>query len=106
METTYENSSLCLKEFEVLVLKLDTIPQPTYLEQMPRCDVEEAYGRFRIWLGNLGALQRGHASLDYRVRESTVMKTSIVALLKQLLTNLRESEQTSMTRALLRCLTI
>lgn len=95
METTYENSSLCLREFEALVSKLNSVSQPTYLEQMPPREVEEAYGRFRIWLGNLGALQRGHASLDYRVRESAVMKTNIVTLLKQLLTNLRESEQTS-----------
>jgi hypothetical protein len=32
--------------------------------------IEEQYVRFKIWAGNIGAFAEGHASLDYRLRDS------------------------------------
>lgn len=33
-------------------------------------EYEDQYGRFNIWVGNLGVFAKGHASLDYRLRDS------------------------------------
>ncbi|KAH0556109.1 hypothetical protein GP486_005954 [Trichoglossum hirsutum] len=59
--------------------------RPTYQDLMPPTAIENEYGRFR------GALQRGHASLDFRLRESTVMQDNVLKLLKQLQDDLAES---------------
>lgn len=32
--------------------------------------IEDQYGRFNIWAGNIGVFADDHASLDYRLRES------------------------------------
>lgn len=91
-ETIYDISLCCFQGFTVLLSKCDTAVKSYYQDQMPPRKVEVEYGRFKIWLGNLGALQRGHGSLDYRVRESSVMQANILRLLQQLHTNLEESE--------------
>lgn len=52
--------------------------------------VETAFARFKIWAGNLGALQRGSSSLDVRLRESSVMRIAIVQILKGLRETLNE----------------
>ncbi|KAL7771672.1 hypothetical protein CFE70_001621 [Pyrenophora teres f. teres 0-1] len=48
-------------------------------------------GRFRVWAGNLGALQKGHSSLDYRLRDSPVLSNNALKLLHELEHNLNES---------------
>ncbi|OCL12165.1 hypothetical protein AOQ84DRAFT_256174, partial [Glonium stellatum] len=58
---------------------------------MPAEMIEEECGRFKVWMGNLGALQTGHSSLDFRLRDSTVMQTNIMKLLAQLRGALEES---------------
>ncbi|KAK1763391.1 hypothetical protein QBC33DRAFT_598613 [Phialemonium atrogriseum] len=40
--------------------------------------------RFKIWASNLGALQEGRASLDFRLRESHLMQSAVHKLLAQL----------------------
>lgn len=60
---------------------------------MPRGCVENEGGRFRVWCGNLGALQQSFASLDYRLRESPVILSSVCGLLQQLRSNLAESKR-------------
>lgn len=40
----------------------------TFAEQINAEELEDEIGRFRVWSGNLGALQQGHSSLDYRLR--------------------------------------
>ena len=32
--------------------------------------IEDQFARFRVWAGNIGAFAEGHASLDYRLRDS------------------------------------
>jgi hypothetical protein len=32
-------------------------------------ELAEEFGRFKVWYGNTGALQKGHSSLDYRLGE-------------------------------------
>ncbi|KAI1409485.1 hypothetical protein F5Y13DRAFT_91004 [Hypoxylon sp. FL1857] len=40
--------------------------------------------RFRLWAHSLGLRQKGHASLDYRVRDATIVKTRLAQVLLKL----------------------
>jgi hypothetical protein len=53
--------------------------------------LDDEVGRFRVWAGNLGALQKGHSSLDYRLRGSPVLFSSALRLLNELDHNLTET---------------
>ncbi|EUC47258.1 hypothetical protein COCMIDRAFT_35250 [Bipolaris oryzae ATCC 44560] len=53
--------------------------------------LEDEIGRFRVWAGNLGALQKGHSSLDYRLRDSPVSNTNTLKLLRELEANVNEA---------------
>lgn len=53
--------------------------------------LDDEIGRFRVWAGNLGALQKGHSSLDYRLRGSPVLFSSALRLLSELENNLNET---------------
>ncbi|KAI4941058.1 hypothetical protein J4E86_010558 [Alternaria arbusti] len=53
--------------------------------------LDDEVGRFRVWAGNLGALQKGHSSLDYRLRGSPVLFSSALRLLNELEQNLNET---------------
>jgi hypothetical protein len=45
-------------------------------------------GRFRIWANNIGVFAGGHASLDYRLRDSPFVKNLMMVQLGQLLGHL------------------
>ncbi|RYO95735.1 hypothetical protein DL763_003581 [Monosporascus cannonballus] len=83
-------SSQCLRSFEQLCSSLGNA-KPDCLELMPLEAIKNEYGRLRVWCGNLGALARGHGSIDFRLRESAVMQTNVLKLLGQLLSSLSES---------------
>jgi hypothetical protein len=53
--------------------------------------LQDEIGRFRVWSGNLGALQKGHSSLDYRLRDSPLLSTNALKLLKELEDNINEA---------------
>jgi hypothetical protein len=53
-------------------------------------EIEVPFARFKIWAGNIGALQRGSSSLDVRLRESNVMRVAIIQILKSLQDTLNE----------------
>lgn len=53
--------------------------------------LEDEMGRFRVWSGNLGALQKGHSSLDYRLRDSPLLSSNALKFLKELEDNLHEA---------------
>lgn len=60
------------------VICTSSLTAPTrYVEQMTPSILEDAYDRLKIWSGNLGALQSGHASLDWRLRDAEVMSTTV-----------------------------
>jgi hypothetical protein len=58
---------------------------------LPEESFNDAMDRFKIWAGNIGALQSGRASLDYRLGHSDV-RTEVLRLLKQLLGSLTDCE--------------
>ncbi|KAF2005380.1 hypothetical protein P154DRAFT_457349 [Amniculicola lignicola CBS 123094] len=53
--------------------------------------LEDEFGRLRVWAGNLGALQKGHSSLDYRLRDSPLLSSNALKFLGELETNLSEA---------------
>lgn len=53
--------------------------------------LEDEFGRFRVWAGNLGALQKGHSSLDYRLRDSPLLSSNTQKLLAELEVNISEA---------------
>lgn len=60
-------------------------------EQIDREVLEDEFGRFRVWSGNLGALQKGHSSLDYRLRDSPLLSGNALKFLEELNDNLNEA---------------
>jgi hypothetical protein len=55
-------------------------------------EIDVAFARFRIWTGNLGALQRGTSSLDVRLREANVVRLALVQILHSLQDTLSQCE--------------
>ena len=53
--------------------------------------LEDEIGRFRVWSGNLGALQKGHSSLDYRLRDSPLLSSNALKFLEELQDNIKEA---------------
>lgn len=74
---------------------------PTLFEQPPGekpfltlSDLCDEFEQFRIWARNIGVFASDNASLDYRLREASEVKDGVVALLRSLLTHLREGRAT------------
>ena len=84
-------SRQCLLGFETLTSHLDK-GNSRHAGTMPLPTIQNQTGKLRVWCGNLGALQTGYSSLDYRLRESTVMHSTVSKLLRQLSSALFESE--------------
>lgn len=60
-------------------------------EQIDQEALNDEFGRFRVWSGNLGALQKGHSSLDYRLRDSPLLSGNAIKFLDELNHNLTEA---------------
>ncbi|KAH6622381.1 hypothetical protein C7974DRAFT_398175 [Boeremia exigua] len=60
-------------------------------EQIDHDALTDEFGRFRVWSGNLGALQKGHSSLDYRLRDSPLLSGNALKFLGELNHNLGEA---------------
>lgn len=54
-------------------------------------DISDLYARFRVWTGNIGALQHNRSSLDHRIRHSGV-RNEVIRLLAQLFSALTDCE--------------
>ena len=90
--TAIANSTLsCMRNFSRLIAALATGEQE-HRESMSPEKIEIEHGRFKIWSGNLGALQSGRNSLDFRLRESFVMQTNVMKLLIKLDQTLQKSK--------------
>ena len=84
-------SNNCMGGFKELIGSLSTCSEELS-KDMPLMSVENEFARFKIWCGNLGALQRGKSSLDVRLRGSTVMRNTVLKFLSQLLDSLKQSK--------------
>ncbi|KAF2446128.1 hypothetical protein P171DRAFT_430342 [Karstenula rhodostoma CBS 690.94] len=76
-----------VREFQSLINSLDTHQGHTVDPEA----LQDEFGRFRVWSGNLGVLQKGHSSLDYRLRDAPLLSNEVSKLLKELEENLRSA---------------
>ena len=53
--------------------------------------------RFNLWADNLGLHHRGHSSLDYRLREATIIESLVKGLLNDLRRSLQDRKLFSWT---------
>ncbi|KAF1933465.1 uncharacterized protein M421DRAFT_88673 [Didymella exigua CBS 183.55] len=79
-----------VRSFQTLLNALAT-SGARWKEQIDREGLEDEFGRFRVWSGNLGALQKGHSSLDYRLRDSPLLSGNALRFLEELNDNLNEA---------------
>lgn len=79
-----------VRSFQTLVNALVT-SDARWKEQIDREALEDEFGRFRVWSGNLGALTKGHSSLDYRLRDSPLLSGNALRFLEDLNNNLNEA---------------
>ncbi|KAK4082798.1 uncharacterized protein Triagg1_1688 [Trichoderma aggressivum f. europaeum] len=79
-------------------LKLFKLLQKTELEstedqshEWPKHLLLAQFDRFELWAVNLGVFVTGHGSLDYRIRDSGILKESILGMMKGLNRSLDEA---------------
>ena len=56
------STAAAIQKFQVLTAALSK-PESKYTHLIDSLALEDEFGRFRVWSGNLGALQKGHSSL-------------------------------------------
>lgn len=83
----------CLGLFEDLV---ELLREPAHQDDSGISDTEitDAFGRFKIWAGNIGAFQQIDlkSSLDFRLRDTPKISTQILEILDDLAESLEDGE--------------
>jgi len=80
-------SRRCLQGFTSLCRGLRTGTLSSDELSLPA--LEDELGRFRVWAGNLGVLQKGHSSLEYRLQDALLVLEQILKLLTDLSNTLK-----------------
>jgi hypothetical protein len=80
----------CVKGFGALSNALTTT-DGQWANAIDHEALDDEFGRFRVWSGNLGALQKGHSSLDYRLRDSPLLSGNTIKFLNELDDNLHQA---------------
>ena len=80
-----------VQAFQALLNLLDSADVEIWGISISRDAVEDEQGRFRVWCGNLGALSKGHSSLEYRLRDSPLLSSNTLQFLGELEENLKEA---------------
>jgi hypothetical protein len=83
-------STSCVRYFDTLTRSLPKSSDEFKKQMVPKA-IDNEYARFKIWAGNLGALQRGRSSLDARLRDSVVLRAAVLKFLGQLQDSLSKS---------------
>lgn len=78
-----DRTHTCLESFNALIHALET-RSIGHGDELSLLAVEDQIGRFRLWAGNLGALQEGRSSLDYRLRDAKFIAENVRRLLDSL----------------------
>lgn len=68
----------------------------TPASKKPTSNFEDAFDKYNLWAGNMGAMNSGHQyrkSLDYRLREASFFRLQVLRLLKDLRTVLKKAIQ-------------
>ena len=87
-----QRATECRNQFKLLVNIEKEVEELDKAEPNGQNDegsqTQEQMARFEMWAGNIGAFAEGHASLDYRVRNSDDAKRLMVEFLSSLLLGL------------------
>jgi hypothetical protein len=88
--SSYANA--CNRQFDQLCALFEDQQRQAKFD-ISHLQICEGYGQFKIWAGNIGALQsiQSASSLDYRLREVPKVSKQIVAILKDLDETLEDS---------------
>ncbi|KAH3913620.1 hypothetical protein HBH56_105500 [Parastagonospora nodorum] len=84
--------SKCLVDFRNVHGSLASA-EPTVRVKLPASVANDLLGRFRLWVGNIGAHHKGRASLDYKLREASHIRTRVIELLQHLEHDLQDMLQ-------------
>jgi hypothetical protein len=82
----------CLQGFHDACSKLAEAG-PRIRSKIPPGVMHDSFGRFRLWVGNIGAHRRGKASLDYKLREASHIRIRVSELLQNLESVLLEAQE-------------
>lgn len=83
MSAAHYGTTVCLRGFAQVRKSLPAAA--LWLSGYIEADaLDDELGRFRVWAANIGALQKGHSSLDYRLREAPLVRDNVQKLLKEL----------------------
>lgn len=83
--------SACIWSFERLCNLLQAL-DGEFSGQISLPALQDEFGRFRAWAGNVGAHRDGRTSLDHRLREASQIHKQVVELLSDLDRTLQESK--------------
>lgn len=62
---------------------------------MSTSHLNREYGKFKVWCGNLGVRQGGHASLDWRLKDDETTENEVYSMLTDLEDDLLQSMYSS-----------
>src|SRR5450755_2159911 len=84
---------VCVNYFDQIVLLLKDPGQENKAD-IKHLAVKDEFSRFKLWAGNIGALQDAYrkTSLEFRLRKAPRVVTHIIKLLRDLTTALEERE--------------
>lgn len=80
----------CLSGFSDVCTSL-VKADPRTRGKIPTGTIHDCLGRYRLWVGNIGAHRRGRGSLDYKLREASHIRDRVIELLVNLKTVLKEA---------------
>lgn len=78
----------CQTRFEILNTSLTSANGGKFA--LSSTAIDDELGRFRLWASNIGAINIGKASLDYRLRDVEYLHQNVKSLLEDLKESLRE----------------
>lgn len=86
-----DKSKLCIAGFEALS-KLLTDAEVEEEFRIKQLDCNDELSRFKLWAGNIGALQdsRLASSLEHRLRDSPRVANQVIDLLEEMIENLED----------------
>jgi hypothetical protein len=67
--------------------------EPLVRGKIPPGAIHDSFGRFQLWVGNIGAHRRGRASLDYKLREASHIRIRVLELLQDLESVIQEAQE-------------
>ncbi|KAI1112310.1 hypothetical protein F5Y14DRAFT_273727 [Nemania sp. NC0429] len=78
-----------LEAFEAIGT-VETQPELDDSKSVEVRNINDQLSKFKLWAGNIGAHRTGRSSLDYRLRDSSHLRTQVMRLLDYLITSLKD----------------